>query len=189
MKAPRCRRPAAPTALLLLAALASLAPLLPAAHAGKAPRLTPEMAKEPLDLVLDESEGRDPRGVPPLGIGWKLNSPNAQPAHMEDYSTWGFELLKAFWRADGDGDGGVGAAAATAAADQQQPAPLTGPNTTPYYPVSAKVPYNDAVMEEHRHARSYRKLYAQQHGMLEAVAGTFTSGAVSFYFYSSQLTP
>ena len=81
------------------------------------------------------------------------------------------------------------AAAATAAADQQQPAPLTGPNTTPYYPVSAKVPYNDAVMEEHRHARSYRKLYAQQHGMLEAVAGTFTSGAVSFYHYSSQLTP
>ena len=100
MKAPLCRRPAAPTALLLLAALASLAPLLPAAHAGKAPRLTPEMAKEPLDLVLDESEGRDPRGVPPLGIGWKLNSPNAQPAHMEDYSTWGFELSVSGFRFD-----------------------------------------------------------------------------------------
>ena len=38
MKAPLCRRPAAPAALLLLAALASLAPLLPAAHAGKAYR-------------------------------------------------------------------------------------------------------------------------------------------------------
>ena len=145
-----------------------------AATPAMAKKLTREEIEDgPLDLSLAESEGRDPRGLPPLGLGWKLNTPLATPANHEQTNELGFALLAALWRTDKDVHPAALRAAPAATKDGTKDVVAADisatPNTTPYYPVLGRVPYSEALTSSHAYATIYRKIYAQQQGLLAAV--------------------